>query len=428
MILPAGLNVQRPASPLEAMFRYNTNGKAPEYYNGSAWKSLSTDSAEWKFIPANNWVNLQRGLALHDTIFYSTQTRKFVFADRYTNTNSLGSDFPVDLFNAKYTFKATASQRLDSSLTDGPVANVVYEVDNAALGTVYTALQSSAVINPKAFQKSDQLAGYSNTSIHAGNDSVQAVYGIINAARNSGNGKSGIITGFQNSARILNGVNNNTGQLTGIQNIVGRSGATAGRVTGNVYGYNGLFSGLAGNVDGNVYGIFLNNVTGAAARKNFAFYSFKGLNRFGDSVLITDGSGLLPRAVLDVNSTSAMVIPTGTTAQRPAVPVQGMMRYNTTSSTVEVYSGSQWNGTIRSSVGIDLVNLPANTGSNVSFTLTGATTGSVVAVSPQSALPAGIVIAWARVSAANTIDIRFENNSTVAVNAPVNTFQVRVIQ
>lgn len=428
MILPSGTNAQRPVSALEAMFRYNTNGKGPEYYNGTAWRSLSADSAEWRFLPATNQVMLQRGLASHDTIFYNPVTRKFVFSDRYMNTNSVGTDFPVDLFNAKYTFKGTASNRTDTTQADGPVTNVVYEVDNAAAGTFYTALQSSAVMNPKAFQKGDQLAGYSNTTIHAGNDSVQIVLGISNTARSSGNGKSGSITGINTSARIVNGTNNNTGELVGIRNIVGRTGTTAGRVTGNVFGYQASFTGLTGFVDGNIYGVFLSNVTGAAAKKNYAFYSNKGHNRLGDSTLITDGSAISPRAVLDVNSTSAMIIPNGTSAQRPAVPVQGMMRYNNTTGTAEVYNGTQWNGTIRSLNSIDIPLLTPSTGTNISITVSGATTGSAVVVSPETALPAGIVIAWARVSLANTVDIRFENNSGSAVNPAITNFQVRVIQ
>jgi hypothetical protein len=428
MILPVGTSLQRPATGLTGMFRYNTNVVAPEYFNGTQWKSLNTDSAEWVFNAATNRVYLQRGLVKNDSIFYNPTTRKFVFADRYTNTNSLGQDFPVDQFNAKYTFKGTASQRTDTTLSDGSVTNVVYEVDNATTGTFYNSLQSIAVMNPKAFQKADQLSALTTNTIHAGNDSVQQVFGIINTVRNSGNGKSGSITGFNNSARIVNGNANNTGEIVGIRNSVGRSGATAGRVTGNVYGLFESFTGLANNVDGSIYGVYLNTVSGAAVKKNYAFYSNKGYNRLGDSTLITDGASISPRAVLDVNSTSAMIVPTGTTAQRPVTAVQGMVRYNTTNNGLEEYNGTQWNGTIRSLNAIDLPNLPSGNGTTQSITVTNATLGSVVAVSPQAALPAGIVIAWSRVSAANTVEIRFENNSGSPVNAPLTNFQVRVMQ
>ena len=50
-----------------------------------------------------------------------------------------------------------------------------------------------------------------------------------------------------------------------------------------------------------------------------------------------------PRAILDVANTSAMIIPTGTTAQRPT-GIDGMIRYNTDTVLPEYYSASyaQW--------------------------------------------------------------------------------------
>jgi hypothetical protein len=41
-----------------------------------------------------------------------------------------------------------------------------------------------------------------------------------------------------------------------------------------------------------------------------------------------------------MNTTNNMLMPSGTTAQRPVSPVVGMMRYNTDSNEVEIYEGS----------------------------------------------------------------------------------------
>jgi hypothetical protein len=362
-------------------------------------------------------------------VFYNPSSRKFVFADRYTNTNSLGQDFPIDAFNGKYTFKGTASQRRDSTQSGGPVTQITYEVDNdASTGNAYNSLQTTAVMNPKANQKASQLSGISNTTIHAGNDSVDVVLGISNTARNSGNGKSGSITGIQNFVRISNGVNNNTGDMYGFQNFMTRGGATAGRVTGNVYGWYGTFSGFATKIDGTIYGIYQNSVTGAAAGKNYAYYSNLGTNRFGDSVLVTNLGAVNPRAIVDINATSAMIIPTGTAAQRPTPAVQGMVRYNNTTNNTETYTGSQWTGIIRASVNIVVPALPNKGGNTVSIVVPGATTGSAVAISPDNALPAGAIISWARVSAANTVEIRFENNGSGSLSVPTQNYNIRVIQ
>ena len=42
------------------------------------------------------------------------------------------------------------------------------------------------------------------------------------------------------------------------------------------------------------------------------------------------------------STTGGMYLPVGTTAQRPAAPATGMMRFNTTTSAVETYNGTSW--------------------------------------------------------------------------------------
>jgi hypothetical protein len=86
----------------------------------------------------------------------------------------------------------------------------------------------------------------------------------------------------------------------------------------------------------------LNTINAAQPRRNYAFYSNKGHNRLGDSTLITDGFTVSPRAVLDINSSSAMIIPSGTTAQRPATGVTAMFRNNTDLAAPEYFNGSSW--------------------------------------------------------------------------------------
>jgi len=40
--------------------------------------------------------------------------------------------------------------------------------------------------------------------------------------------------------------------------------------------------------------------------------------------------------------TSGMALPNGTTAERPANPVTGILRYNSTIANYETYNGTQW--------------------------------------------------------------------------------------
>ena len=46
---------------------------------------------------------------------------------------------------------------------------------------------------------------------------------------------------------------------------------------------------------------------------------------------------------IDLSSrTDGIVLPSGTTAQRPVTAVAGQIRYNTTTNSVELYSNGQW--------------------------------------------------------------------------------------
>ena len=60
---------------------------------------------------------------------------------------------------------------------------------------------------------------------------------------------------------------------------------------------------------------------------------FNGLTYPDSTTAVTGGN---------VTATGAWTIPTGTTAQRPATPVTGMIRFNTTTGLLEVYNGSSW--------------------------------------------------------------------------------------
>ena len=46
--------------------------------------------------------------------------------------------------------------------------------------------------------------------------------------------------------------------------------------------------------------------------------------------------------LITVNTTGALNIPSGTTAQRPATGATGMLRYNTSNTKLEVYIDGGW--------------------------------------------------------------------------------------
>jgi hypothetical protein len=56
----------------------------------------------------------------------------------------------------------------------------------------------------------------------------------------------------------------------------------------------------------------------------------------------TDALAIDTAQNVTLSSTGALTVPVGTTAQRPASPTNGMLRYNTTIPQLEIYLGSNW--------------------------------------------------------------------------------------
>ena len=106
-----------------------------------------------------------------------------------------------------------------------------------------------------------------------------------------------------------------------------------------------------------------------------------------DQVLIGNSattSTLVRGAKLIVNSTDSMLLPTGTTAQRPSnssgTDVTGMFRFNTTLGYIEFYTGTAWQG-VTSQFTVITDEQFNGTGSQTVFTLGGASTTAATIVS-----------------------------------------------
>jgi hypothetical protein len=80
-----------------------------------------------------------------------------------------------------------------------------------------------------------------------------------------------------------------------------------------------------------------------------------------------------------INSTNNVLLPKGTTAERPVTPANGMIRYNTTTSEVEVYQGSAWRS------------LRYKEGSTITLQSLGFGDGSTTIFGPLSPTPPSII-------------------------------------
>jgi fibronectin-binding autotransporter adhesin len=158
--------------------------------------------------------------------------------------------------------------------------------------------------------------------------------------------------------------NNNTANTGALQVWGGAS------ISGNAYtGGAAIFNGSqTSNYDFKVRGVNTTNLLWARPNSTY------------DTVIV--GDTLSPAAItngakLIVNSTDAMIIPTGTSPQRPDVAgytaVAGMLRFNTTIGAIEFFSGTQWVSPGTAFTVIADAQF-SGTGSQVNFTLPSAQT------------------------------------------------------
>lgn len=112
-------------------------------------------------------------------------------------------------------------------------------------------------------------------------------------------------------------------------------------------------------------------------------------------------------------------------------PATGLMVYQTDKDAGLYYYNAGWKkmGTVLKKT--ESVNIPAvaaGTAYVITITVPGAETGSSVAASPDPVIPAELVIAYTRVSAANTVEIGLRNTTaSVSVLKTVN-FYITVIK
>ena len=95
----------------------------------------------------------------------------------------------------------------------------------------------------------------------------------------------------------------------------------------------------------------------------------------GDDLTIdVDGAG-----TVIIDSTTALVVPVGTNAERPGTPAKGMIRFNDDSDKIEVYDGSEWVA-VGSSAGAISTQAFAGDGSTTAFTLNSSADSATVMV------------------------------------------------
>jgi len=221
-----------------------------------------------------------------------------------------------------------------------------------------------------------------------------AIIGANTAAAITGTTVNGtVITASTNFAGNITGnvTGNVAGNVTGTQDgVVG--GNTPAAVTGTVITANTNFAGnITGDLTGDSAGAHTGAVDGVLGGNTPAAATVTTITASGNSTnagtLSVGGTSTVAGSSLVVDSTDSVRLPVGTTAQRPASPSIGQYRFNSTSGTLEVYTGGEWNsGADFTTIAADAFNGDAST---VAFTLsvTGTTATTIVSLNGVVQIP-----------------------------------------
>jgi hypothetical protein len=108
----------------------------------------------------------------------------------------------------------------------------------------------------------------------------------------------------------------------------------------------------------------------------------------GDDVVNIGTATSTAGAKLKVGTTDSIMIPVGTTGERPGSAATGMIRFNTTLDNLEFYDSSAWT-TAGTSFTVITANTQSGDGSTTAFTLpeTGTTAGTIVSINGVVQIP-----------------------------------------
>jgi hypothetical protein len=278
------------------------------------------------------------------------------------------------------------------------------------------------------------------------------------------NGDSFTASGTVQGATITDGTATiNTGAIASVTTIVtsgnittGAGNVIAGNVTGAIGDFSGAVSGAtltsdsgitisANDIDSSGAAITVNQ---ASADLDFVVEGNGDANLFRtdagtDTVLISTATATAG-ATLKIDSTDSLMIPVGTTAQRPT-PATGMFRYNSSLEAVEFYTSGAWK-----TAGSDFTTIASQTfsgdNSTVAFTLSEAqtTASCIISINGVVQLPttayavsgttltfteapaAGDVVEVRKLTTTSTITSLANANGTAIVEAIDGAAQVKI--
>ena len=355
-------------------------------------------------------ANTQAGLILNGTVFSAkidNNTTAFdgsgniiVKAGANLTTPNIGAATGTSL---SVTGTVTAASTVGGVITGSSTSVTGTQTAASTVGGVITGSSSSVTGTQTAASTVGGVITGSSSSVTGTQTAASTVGGVIT-------GSSVSITGNVDAGNVqTGGLVSATGNVTGGNLLTGGDVSATANITGGNVLTGGLISATANitgnNVVGTTSGKFGNivisgdDITDTNGRVNFntagadvdfavngdtvanVFYvdAGTGTASFGSSTQTTN-------AIVAFNTTNSILLPAGNLVQRPATGVTGMMRFNSTTNSLEIYNNTDWIG-VGSTVFTVITDQQFNgDGVNVAFTLANASTTASTIVSINGVL------------------------------------------
>lgn len=392
------------------------------YYDGSKWvwvtDSGSADSTVWKTtgnnsIKSSNFIGTLNDSALR----FRIRNLPSGIVDSVFQNTALGyralSSTTTGAANTAIGYQALASD------TSGQVNTAigVYALNANSRGQANTAVGSAALTSVTT-GNNNTAVGQAALFFHLKNDGNTALGS--NALQNDTTGFSNTAIGLFSMYLNSNGTYNTAVGRESLRSHLVNSNNTA---VGSLALYNDV-SGIENTVVG--YNAFAVNATGTSnsalgAYTNLVAGNLTNATAIGYRAMAGQSNSLVLGSINGVNSSLADTkVGIGTTTPTAIIDVNGNFKIGK--------NGTVNNEVIKVSILKSIATVAAVSSNVETFTVTNAQIGSTVYVSPDSGLADGLIIAYARVSVAGTVEVKFTNVTGAPINTPAMNYQITVIR
>ena len=335
-MIPFGATGDRPGVPGAGHTRYNTTLDTLEFYNVTA--------TAWQ-IAGNTETNGIGGLTTTGVVVrtgtgtYTTRTIAGT-ANQITLTNGDGVA-AAPTVSVPSTFIAPGTVQATGSFIAATATNSYTSTTGTAI-TLHPGAAATATSVGNTLTLTGGAGGGTSGAGGAltlnGGVPTSGAGGAITIAAAAGVGGNNV--GGNLSLTSGNSVGSGTGSTVTVTSGAGGSTGVGGAISitsgagGSTSGSSGAITILTGTVTSGTPGTLTLQTSNAT-----------GTNQNGSNVIVTAGTGTGngTNGYVDMSATiNSLLLPTGTTAQRPGTATAGMIRHNTSTNIPEIFHSSEW--------------------------------------------------------------------------------------